>query len=110
MRRIALAAVLLLGGALAAQADTDHWVNTQKQPRADANFAAQSDADYCTQTVGPDLNGRPTPLAFKRCMASRGWRLSYTTRTKPEKTWIDPDTGLTCHDILGGFGSECSNF
>jgi hypothetical protein len=110
MRRIALVAVLLLGGALAAQADTDHWVNTLKQPRADANFAAQNDADYCTQTVGPDYNGRPTSAAFKRCMASRGWRLDFTTRSKPEKTWIDPDTGLTCHDILGGFGSECSNF
>jgi hypothetical protein len=45
-------------------------------------------------------------------MALRGWRLAYTTRerSQPEKTWIDPDTGLTCHDILGGFGSACSNF
>jgi hypothetical protein len=110
MRRIALAVVLLLGGAVAAQADMDHWVHTQKQPRFDANTAAQTDADYCTQTVGPVLNGHPTSPAFKRCMASRGWRLSYITRTKPEKTWIDPDTGLTCHDILGGLGSACSNF
>jgi hypothetical protein len=110
MRRIALAVVLLFGGAVAAQADMDHWTSTQKQLRFDADTAVQTDADYCAQTVGPDLNGHPTPPAFKRCMASRGWRLSYTTRTKPEKTWIDPDTGLTCHDILGGLGSACSNF
>jgi hypothetical protein len=31
-------------------------------------------------------------------------------REPPEKTWIDPDTGLTCHEILNGLGSECSNF
>ena len=24
--------------------------------------------------------------------------------------WIDPETGLTCRDILGGLGSSCSNF
>lgn len=112
MKHLALAAVLLFGGALGAQADTDHWTSTLKYPPADPDFAAKIDAQYCTQMVGPDLNGRPTPLVFKRCMASRGWRFQYTTRerTPREKTWIDPDTGLTCHDILGGFGSSCSNF
>jgi hypothetical protein len=112
MKRLALVAMLLLGSALGAQADTDHWVNTGKYPRPDPDTAARIDADYCTQMVGPDLNGRPTPLAFKRCMASHGWRYQYTTRERAprEKTWIDPDTGLTCHDILGGLGSECSNF
>ena len=110
MKRFALAALVLLGGVVAAQADTDHWVSTLKQPRPDANTAAQIDAGTCSQTAGPDLNGRPTSPAFKHCMAARGWRLGYTERTKPEKTWIDPDTGLTCHDILGGLGSSCSNF
>jgi hypothetical protein len=110
MKRIALAALVLLGGVVAAQADMDHWVNTQKQPRFDVNRAAQIDAEACSQIAGPDLNGRPTSPAFKRCMATRGWRLGYTERTKPEQTWIDPNTGLTCHDILGGLGSSCSNF
>jgi hypothetical protein len=110
MKRLALVALLLLGSALGAQADTDHWGNTLKYPRPDP--AADIDADYCAQMVGPDLNGRPTSPAFKRCMASRGWRYQYTTRERAprENTWIDPDTGLTCHDILGGFGSACSNF
>jgi len=40
-------------------------------------------------------------------MRSRGWRFDYT---RFDKKWIDPETGLTCHDILGGFGSVCSNF
>jgi hypothetical protein len=107
-----LAMVLLVGGVLAAQADTDIWVNAQKRPRNDTNAAAQVDADYCTRMVGPDLNGEPTPAKFKRCMASRAWRYGHTTRerTTPAHTWIDPETGLTCRDILGGFGSSCSNF
>jgi hypothetical protein len=110
MRRVILAVVLLVGGVLGAQADTDVWVSAR--PRHDPNAAAQIDADYCTRMVGPDLNGQPTPAKFKRCMASRGWRFGHTTRerTTREHTWIDPETGLTCRDILGGFGSSCSNF
>jgi hypothetical protein len=38
------------------------------------------------------------------------WRYQSVKREPAPQTWIDPDTGLTCHDILGGFGSECSNF
>jgi hypothetical protein len=45
-------------------------------------------------------------------MQSRGWRYQSTARvhTAPVHTWIDPDTGDTCHDILGGLGSSCGNF
>ena len=112
MKRIALAVILLVGGVLGAQADTDVWVNALKQPRHDPNAAAQVDADYCARMVGLDLNGQPTPAGFKRCMASRGWRFGHTRRerTTTEHTWIDPETGLTCRDILGGLGSACSNF
>jgi hypothetical protein len=110
MKRMILAVAVLVGGVLGAQADTDVWVNALKQPRPDPNAAAQIDADYCTRMAGPDLNGKPTPAKFKRCMAARGWRYGHTTRTAPEHTWIDPDTGLTCRDILGGLGSSCSNF
>ena len=39
-----------------------------------------------------------------------GWRFDRTRVEKPEKTWIDPDTGDRCHDILGGFGSVCGSF
>jgi hypothetical protein len=112
MKRLILAMVLLGGGVLGAQADKDIWVSALKQPRDDPNAAAQIDADYCTRMVGPDLNGKPTPAGFKRCMASRGWRYGHTIqqRATPEHTWIDPETGLTCRDILGGLGSSCSNF
>jgi hypothetical protein len=106
MKRLALVALLLLGGAISAQADTDHWTDIKKG-RPDADYALRIDSDYCGQTAGPNLSGHPTPPAFKRCMASRGWRYQSTT---VEKTWIDPDNGLTCHDILGGLGSSCSNF
>ena len=105
MKRLTLIALLLLGGALAAQADTTHYTNLLKQPRGDDALSA--DASYCDQRVGSDRNGVATSPAYKRCMRSRGWRYDYT---KVERTWIDPETGLTCHDILGGLGSACSNF
>jgi hypothetical protein len=112
MKRVVLVLVVLLGGVLGAHADTVIWVNALKHPRKHPNAAAQVDAEYCTRMVGPDLNGQPTPARFKRCMASRGWRYGHTVRqrTAPEHTWIDPETGLTCRDILGGLGSSCSNF
>ena len=105
MKRIALVALLLVGGVAAAQADMTHYTNLLKQPRGDDQL--HDDGEYCDQRVGRDLNGVPTSAAYKRCMHSRGWRFDYT---KVEKTWIDPDSGLRCHDILGGFGSVCSNF
>jgi len=105
MKRLALVAVLLLGGAIAAHADVSHYTNLLKQPRSDDVLHA--DAEYCNQRVGRDLNGAPTTAGYKRCMRGRGWRYDYT---RVEKTWTDPETGLTCHDILGGFGSVCSNF
>jgi len=105
MKRIALIAALLLGSGLAAHADMSHYTDMSKHPRGDD--ALHADAEYCSERVGPDLNGVPVSPAYKRCMRSRGWRFDYT---KVERTWIDPDTGLTCHAILNGFGAECSNF
>ena len=52
----------------------------------------------------------PTSAAYKQCMLSRGWRYQSVKREPAPKTWIGSDTGLTCHEILNGFGSECSNF
>jgi hypothetical protein len=105
MKRMILAtALLLLGSGLAAQADTSQYTNLLKQPRDDDALAA--DARYCEDRVGPDRNGVPTSPAYKRCMRTRGWRFDYT---KAQKTWIDPDTGDTCHEILGGLGSSCGN-
>jgi hypothetical protein len=103
MKRMVLAAALVLAGACAAQADTNVWTNTTKHARSDAQTRA--DAAACQRIVGPDLNGVPTSRAMKRCMARRGWRFEYTRR---EYTWIDPDTGLRCHNA--DIACVCSNF
>ena len=68
------------------------------------NDQLHQDGYYCDAQVGPDKNGVPTPAAYKQCMLSRGWRYQSVKREPAPQTWIDPDTGLTCHDILGGFG------
>jgi hypothetical protein len=54
--------------------------------------------------------GRTILAGLQAMHARRGWRYQSVKRERAPQTWIDPDTGLTCHDILGGFGSECSNF
>jgi hypothetical protein len=109
MKRALIAAALLLVGVIGAQADTTFYQNILKQPRSDAQL--HSDEWYCDQQASPgNVNGVPTSAQYKKCMLSRGWRYQYTRREAASKTWIDPDTGLTCHAILGGFGSECSNY
>ena len=44
-------------------------------------------------------------------MHAQPWLGCQSVKREPApKTWIDSDTGLTCHEMLNGFGSECSNF
>jgi hypothetical protein len=103
MKRMVLATALFLAGAFGAQADNNVWTDTTRHARGDD--AVGADAAFCEQRVGPDLNGVPTSPQFKRCMQRRGWRF---VQTKREHTWVDPDTGLTCHNE--GIASVCSNF
>jgi hypothetical protein len=107
MKRFLVAAALLLGTALVAHADTS--VYTSRHGQSDADLQAAGVA--CDQQLGPVMNGATTSPQYKRCMAGFGWRYQRTTRERNDPhTWIDPDTGDTCHDILGGLGSSCGNF
>jgi hypothetical protein len=103
MKRIVLVALVLLGGAMTAQADNSFY--TSKTPRSDTEL--QAAGQYCDQLLGTVKNGAVTSARYKKCMLKQGWRYRNTTR---DKTWIDPETGDTCHDILGGLGSSCGNF
>ena len=103
MKLTVLVAALLLVGGAAAQADTNYFTNMLKHPRSDDVLHA--DTAYCDEQTGGNYNGAPS-AAYLRCMRGRGWRFDHTRATP----WIDPETGLRCHSILGGFGSECSNF
>jgi hypothetical protein len=105
MTRLFIVSAVLLASIVAAKADTSIWVS-KRHLSTDALHTA---AAVCDTQAGPDLNGEPTSAAYRSCMGRQGWRLQKTIREKPSKTWIDPDTGDTCHEILGGAGSSCGN-
>lgn len=102
MKQLGLVVVLLLGGASAARADSDVYVSKPPLGNADLQAAGQ----YCDQRLGSVKNGTVTSPQYIKCMLSCGWCFQRTIR---QRTWIDPDTGDTCHDVLGGAGSSCGN-
>jgi hypothetical protein len=118
VKRIVLAAALMLAAGTAAQADNDHWTDLRpKLSRSDD--VLNVDAQNCRYQTGQlNFNWSPMLPAYVHCMRARGWRFDYTARTNdyhqrwivPGVTWTDPDRPGTCHYILGGLGSECSNY
>jgi hypothetical protein len=107
MKRLVTAAIVLVGTLSAANADSSLY--TSRQGKSDADLQAAGAA--CDLQLGPVMNGAVTSPQYKRCMAGYGWRYRRTVRERNDPhTWIDPETGDTCHDILGGLGSSCGNF
>jgi hypothetical protein len=109
MLRSFLILIMLAGSTLAAKADTDVWDNTTRHARSDEALFA--DKASCVAIYGEPQNGTPTSREFKQCMLSYGWRFRTTRRNGGAQTWIDPETGLTCHhsSFMGVPSSECSN-
>jgi hypothetical protein len=102
MKSITLAMALLASGAVSAYADTDVWTATH--PRSDSELWSANQT--CNEQFGTPQNHAPTTAAYKRCMASQGWKF---VTTKHDDTWVN-HRGMTCHPTLGGLGSECSSF
>jgi hypothetical protein len=103
MRRFLLvAAALLLGGTVMAQADTTHWTAVHP-PQSDSQLRAA--ARYCAFQTGGDPPGVPTPAVYKQCMRSQGFIYTNTTR---DGDWVNR-RGMDCHPTLNGGGSECDS-
>ena len=116
-KKIVLAAALLIATATAAHADNDVFTDMRKHHRSDAVLNA--DAATCREQTGQgSFNGSPMLPSYLRCMRARGWRFDHTAVSSdyhhrwivPGVTWTEPDRPGTCHYILGGLGSECSNY
>jgi hypothetical protein len=96
MKRIILAVALAMSGVAGAHADTSTYVWQRKDPWNDTQL--QAAAQVCDQQYGVVQNGAITSAPYKRCMLKQGWRYQSTAR---EKTYIDPDSGMSCHNEGG---------
>jgi hypothetical protein len=98
MKTIVLAISLALGGVAGAKADTSTYYWQGKGAWNDAQL--QAAAQVCDRRYGVVMNGAVTSANYKRCMLGQGWKYGSTARVK---TYIDPDSGMSCHNE-GGIG------
>ena len=93
-----------VGGTLTSYADT----------RGDAAGHPRGTHELHADTRGCKASG---VVNINRCLADNGWRRMATQHgpaarrrvyQKPDPTWIDPETGLTCHNT--GIATVCSNY
>jgi hypothetical protein len=96
VKRIVLAVALAVSTVAGAHADTSTYVWQRKGPWNDAML--QAAAQVCDRQYGVVQNGAITSAPYKRCMLKQGWRYQSTAR---EKTYIDPDSGMSCHNEGG---------
>ena len=90
---VAVALILISG---AAHADTSTYVWQGKGPWSDADL--QAAARVCDGRFGVVQNGDVTSSAYKRCMLNQKWKYQSTARVR---SYIDNDTGMSCHDENG---------
>jgi hypothetical protein len=97
MKRIILSLAFALSAVVGAHADTSTYIWQGKGPWSDAQL--QAAAQVCDQHYGVIENGVITSASYKRCMLNQNWKYQSTARVK---TYIDPDSGMSCHDEGGG--------
>jgi hypothetical protein len=96
MKRIIVAMAFALGAVVSAHADTSTYYWQGKGGWTDAQL--QAAASLCDQRYGVVQNGAITSANYKRCMLRQGWKYGSTARVR---TYIDPDTGMSCHNEGG---------
>jgi hypothetical protein len=94
--RLLLAISLTLSAVVSAHADTSTYYWQGKGQWSDAQL--QAAAQVCDRRYGVVMNGATTSAKYKRCMLQQGWKYGSTAR---QKTYIDPDSGMSCHDEGG---------
>ena len=97
----AASAVLVLG-AQVANADTQIFKDVLR-PNGVARSQDQKFADGRACGAAAD-DTFTDATAFQSCMRGRGWVVDHIV-PDPKPTWIDPDTGLECHNT--GFATVC---
>lgn len=92
-------------------------VESYADTRGDAAGHPRGTHELHADTRACRAHGASGAASVNRCLADSGWRLMATQHgpaarrpvyQKPDPTWIDPDTGLTCHNT--GIATVCSNY